>query len=36
MADKIDWINFEQPKAGPEVVEHRSAKLRLTKLPGAI
>ena len=36
MADKIDWINIEQSKAGPEGVEHRSARLRLTKLPGAI
>jgi hypothetical protein len=36
MADKIDRINFEQLKAGPKGVKHRSAKLRLTKLPGAI
>ena len=25
MADKIDGINFEQLKAGPEGVKHRSA-----------
>ena len=36
MADKIDRINFEQLKAGPGGVEHRSAELRLTKSPGAI
>ena len=36
MADKIDWINFEQPKAGPEGVGRRSAKLRLTKSSGTI
>ena len=36
MADKIDGINFEQPTAGPEGVEHRSAELRLTKSSGTI
>ena len=25
MTDKIDGVNFEQLKAGPEGVEHRSA-----------
>ena len=36
MADKIDGINFEKPKACPGGVEHRSAELRLAKSSGTI